>query len=85
MRRDTPLHLYAPIHVLDYPLHSFSCARTEWMTYFSKNNIRISCSLKYKRSKKGYIIYKKKKIKKTVVQCQLCFEHWLILQRKTPA
>ena len=49
------------------------------------NNIRISYSLKYKHSKKEYILYKKNKIKKPIVQCQLYFVRGLILQRKTPA
>ena len=45
MRRDTPLPLYAPVRILDYPppppLHSPSCVHTLWMTYFStKRQIR---------------------------------------------
>ena len=47
----------------------------------ANNNIRISYLLKYKHSKKKYILYEKK-IKKPIVQCQLCFVQRLILQKK---
>ena len=49
------------------------------------NNNQISYSLKYKHSKNEYILYKKNKIKKPIVQRQLCLVQGLILQRKTPA
>ena len=73
MRRDTPLLLYAPIHILDDP-PPFLELRTYLMDGIflnrkTNNNIRLSYSLKYKHSKKEYILYKKKKIKKPVVQC----------------
>ena len=75
MRRDTPILLYAPIHILDEPPPFFQL-RTYLMdgpllNQKTNNNIGILYSLKYKHSKKDYILYKKKKIKKPIVQCQL--------------
>ena len=64
MRRDTPLPLYAPVHILDDP-PPFLQLRTYLMDGLflnqkTNNNIRISYSLKYKHSKKEYILYEKK-------------------------
>ena len=55
MRCDTPLHLQAPIHILDDP-PPFRQLRTYLMDGLFLNqkinkNIRISYSLKYKHSK----------------------------------
>ena len=57
MRRDTPLSLYAPVHILDDP-PPFLQLRTYLMDGLflnqkTNNNIRISYSLKYKHSKKN--------------------------------
>ena len=74
MRRDIPLLLYTPIHILDDPPPFFELRRYLMDGIFlnqkTNNKIRISYSLKYKHSKKEYILYKKnkKKIKKTIVQ-----------------
>ena len=67
MRRDTPLPLYAPVHILDEP-PPFLQLRTYLMDGLflnqkTNNNIRISYSLKYKHSKKEYILYEKIKSK----------------------
>ena len=62
MRRDTPLPLYAPVHILDDP-PPFLQLRTYLMdgVFLNQktNKIRISYSLKYKYSKKEYILYEK--------------------------
>ena len=63
MRRDTPLPLYAPVHILDDP-PPFLQLRTYLMDGLflnqkTNNNIRISYSLKYNHSKKEYILYEK--------------------------
>ena len=63
MRRDTPLPLYAPVHILDDP-PPFSQSHTYLMDGLFlnekiNNNIRISYSLKYKHSKKKLILYEK--------------------------
>ena len=63
MRRDTPLPLYAPVHILDDP-PPFLQLRTYLMDGLflnqkTNNNIRISYSLKYKHSKKVDILYEK--------------------------
>ena len=50
MRRDTPLSLFAPVHVFDDPIHSSSCLST--LNQKTNKNIRILYSLKYKYSKK---------------------------------
>ena len=89
MRRNAPLLLYAPIDILDDPspfleLRSYLMDGI-FLNQKTKNNIRISYSLKYKHSKKDYIPYKEKKSKKPIVQCQLCFVRGLTLQRETPA
>ena len=61
MRRDTPFLLYAPVHILaDHP--PVFQLRTYLMDGLFLNqkaniNIRISYSLKYKHSKKEYILY----------------------------
>ena len=70
MRRDTPLPLYAPIHILDDP-PPFLQLRTYLMNGLflsqkTNSNIRISYSLKYKNSEKEYILYENK-IKKPIV------------------
>ena len=88
MRSDTPLLLCAPVRILDDPFPSLQL-RTYLMDGLflnqkTNNNIRISYSLKYKHSKKEYILYKKKS-KNPIVQCHLCFVRGLTLQRKTPA
>ena len=67
MRRDTPLLLYAPIYILDERPPFFQL-RTYLMdgpllNQTTNNNIGILYSLKYKHSKKEYILYKKKKSK----------------------
>ena len=56
MRRDTPLPLYAAVHILDDP-PPFSQLRTYlidglFLSQKRDKNIRISYSLKYKHSKK---------------------------------
>ena len=67
MRRDTPLPLYVPVHILDDP-SPFLQLRTYLMDGLflnqkTNNNIWISYSLKYKHSKKEYILYEKMKPK----------------------
>ena len=62
MRRDTPLPLYAPVHILD-DLLPFPYFRTYLMDGLflnqrSNKNIQISYSLKYKHSKKKFIYEK---------------------------
>ena len=54
MRRDKPLPLYAPVHILDdRPLHSPSkYLMAYFLTKKANKNIRISYSLKYKHSEK---------------------------------
>ena len=68
MTRDTPLPLYAPVHILDDPhrlLPSFLHLRKYLMDglFFNqkanKNN-RVSYSLKYKHLKKKKTFFKKK-------------------------
>ena len=88
MRRDSPLPLYAPVHILDDP-PPFLQLQTYFMDGLflnqkTNNNIRISYSLKYKHSKKEYILYEKIKSKNQLynVTYALC---GLLLQRKTPA
>ena len=55
MRRDTPLPLYAPVHILDEP-PPYLQLRTYFMDSLflnqKTNNIRLSYWLKYKHSKK---------------------------------
>ena len=56
MRRDTPLPLYAPVHIFNDP-PPFPQLRTYLMDALFLNqktnkNIRISYSMKYKHSKK---------------------------------
>ena len=70
MRRDTPLPLYAHVHILDDP-PPFLQLRTYLMDGLFLNqktnsNIRISYSLKHKHSKKEYTLYEKKKSSSTV-------------------
>ena len=61
LRGDTPLPLYAPIHILDDPPPpQFLQLRTYLMDGLFLNqktnkNIRISYSLKYTHSKKNYL------------------------------
>ena len=66
MKSNTPLPLYAPVHIVDDSLPSLQL-RTYLMDGLflnqKTNNIRISYSLKYKHSKKEYIIYEKIKSK----------------------
>ena len=75
MRRDTPLPLYAPIHILGDP-PPFLQLRTYLMDDLflnqkTNNNIRISC--KYKHSKKEYILYEKKNQKtNSAMSVMLC-------------
>ena len=60
MRRDTPLPLYAPVHILDNPpLFPELCTYLMNDLFLNQktNNIQISNSLKYKHSKK--ILYEK--------------------------
>ena len=68
MRRDTPLPLYAPVHILDDPLPFLQLCTYLMDDLFlnqkTNNNIRISYSLKYKHLKKEYILYEKIKSKK---------------------
>ena len=77
MRRDTPLPLYAPVHILDEPT-PFLQLRTYLMDGLflnqkTNNNIRISYSLKYKHSKKEYILYEKIKSKNnSTMSVMLC-------------
>ena len=64
MRPDTPLPLYATIHVLDEPppvleLRTY-LMDSLFLNQKTNSNIRISHSLKYKHSKKEYILYEKK-------------------------
>ena len=88
MRRDTPLPMCAPIHILDEAppfLQLRTCLMDGlFLNQKANNNIRISYSLKYKHSKKEYILYEKKNQKTSstmsVMRCT-----GLILQRKTPA
>ena len=67
MRSDTPLPLYAPVHVLDDSLPSLQLRTYLMDSLFlnqkANNNIRISYSMKYKHSKKEYILYEKIKSK----------------------
>ena len=63
MRRDTPVPLSAPVHILDDPL-PFPQLRTNLMDDLFLNkktndNIQIWYSLKYKHSKKKMILCKK--------------------------
>ena len=77
MRRDSPLPLYAPLHILDDPLPFL-----QLLTYLmdglflnqkTNNNTRISYSLKYKHSKKEYILYEKKNQKpNSAISVMLC-------------
>ena len=77
MRRDSPLPLYAPLHILDDPLPFL-----QLLTYLmdglflnqkTNNNTRISYSLKYKHSKKEYILYEKIKSKaNSTMSVMLC-------------
>ena len=77
MRSDTPLPLYASVHILDDSLPSLQL-RTYLMDGLflnqkTKNNIRISYSLKYKHSKKEYILYEKIKSKNnSTMSVMLC-------------
>ena len=65
MRRDTPLLLYEPIHILDDPpppvleLHTYLMDGI-FLNQKTNNNIWISYSLKYKHSKKEYTLHTKK-------------------------
>ena len=63
MRRDTPLPLYATVHIMDDPppfpqLPTYLMDRL-FLNEETNNNIRISHSLKYKHSKKKLILYEK--------------------------
>ena len=63
MKSDAPLPLYAPVHIVDDSLPSLQL-RTylmngQFLNQKTNNNIRTSYSLKYKHSKKEYIIYEK--------------------------
>ena len=62
MSRDTPLPLYAPVHILDEP-PPYLQLRTYYMDSLflnqKANNIRLSYWLKYKHSKKEYILCEK--------------------------
>ena len=55
MRRDTPLPMYAPVHILDDPLHSPSCVSTYWMAYLSTRKqirtfeYRIHCNINIRK------------------------------------
>ena len=77
MRRDTSLPLYAPVYILDDP-PPFLQLRTYLMDGLflnqkTNNNIRISYSLKYKHSKKEYILYEKIKSKaNSTMSVMLC-------------
>ena len=77
MRRDAPLPLYAHVHILDDP-PPFLQLRTYLMDGLflnqkTNNNIRISYSLKYKHSKKEYILYEKKNQKpNSAISLMLC-------------
>ena len=87
MKSDTPFPLYAPVHIVDDSLPSLQLRTYLMYGQFlnqKTNNIRISYSLKYKHSKKEYILYEKIKSKNQLynVTYALC---GLILQRKTPA
>ena len=70
MRRDTPLLLYEPIHILDDPppppppppfleLYTYLMDGI-FLKQKTNNNIWISYSLKYKHSKKEYTLHTKK-------------------------
>ena len=66
MKSNTPLPLYAPVHIVDDSLPSLQLRTYLMYGQFlnqKTNNIRISYSLKYKHSKKEYIIYEKIKSK----------------------
>ena len=69
MRCDIFLPLFAPVHILDDTL-PFLQLRTYLMDGLflnqKTNNIRISYSLKYKHSKKEYILYEKIKSKNQI-------------------
>ena len=56
MRCDTPLHLYAPVHILheppSFPLLRPSLTYGLFLNQETNKNIPISYSLKYKHSKK---------------------------------
>ena len=77
MRSDTPLLLCAPVRILDDPF-PFLQLRTYLMDGLflnqkTNNNIRISYSLKYKHSKKEYILYEKIKSKNnSTMSVMLC-------------
>ena len=63
----TPLPVYAPVHIFDDPppfpqLHTHLLDGL-FLNQKTNNNIRISHSLKYKHSKKEYILYEKIKSK----------------------
>ena len=64
MRRDTPLPLYAPVHILDNP-PPFPYLRTYlidglFLSQKTNKNIQISYSLRYKHSKKKKYLRKNK-------------------------
>ena len=77
MRPDTPLPLYATIHVLDEPppvleLRTY-LMDSLFLNQKTNSNIRISHSLKYKHSKKEYIPYEKKNQKtNSAMSVMLC-------------
>ena len=61
MRRDTPLPLYVPVHILDDPssIPPAAWVLNRWpISQPQKKNIRISYSLKYKHSTKKIICEK---------------------------
>ena len=56
MKRDTPIPLYEPVHILDDPLHSpvaYVLMDGLFLVQKINKNIPISYSLKYKHSKKN--------------------------------
>ena len=67
MMHDTPLPMYAPVHILDDlpPFLQFRMYLMDglFLNQKTNNNIWISYSLKYKHSKKEYILYEKIKSK----------------------
>ena len=59
IRLDTPLPLHVPVYIFLTSLHSPSCVRIKWMSYFStkKQIFQVSYSLKNKHAKKN--LYRK--------------------------
>ena len=62
IRRDTPLPLYAPVHILDdpppFPLLRKYLMDGLFLNQKTNKNIRLSYSLKYKQSKKNFFTKK---------------------------